>query len=93
MNPLKWGPVPPISEKRNVSHEYKANFISKATFQWIKGITSVGYRWPLKPSDIWLVNLECQIDVLAERFDPAFQNRIRQGKTNPLLKALNDNFK
>jgi ABC-type multidrug transport system fused ATPase/permease subunit len=44
-------------------------------------------------NDIWLVSPERQIDVLAERFDAAFQKRIRQGTTNPLLKALNETFK
>ncbi|PWY94483.1 ABC multidrug transporter [Aspergillus sclerotioniger CBS 115572] len=93
LNPLKWGDIPPVPAERAISGEYKANWLSQMTFQWMTTIMSVGYRRPLELNDIWLVNPDRQIDLLADRFYAAFKQQISQGATNPLLMALHDTFK
>ncbi|PYI11617.1 ATP-binding cassette transporter protein YOR1-like protein [Aspergillus sclerotiicarbonarius CBS 121057] len=93
LNPLKWGDIPPIPVERAISGEYKANWLSQMSFQWMTFIMSVGYRRPLELNDIWLVNPDRQIDLLADRFYAAFKQRINQGGTTPLLMALHDTFK
>jgi ATP-binding cassette subfamily C (CFTR/MRP) protein 1 len=41
INPLRWGGVPPIPEKRGVSREYSASFLSLVYFQWMAPIMTV----------------------------------------------------
>ncbi|ORY72005.1 uncharacterized protein BCR38DRAFT_405019 [Pseudomassariella vexata] len=40
-NPLRWGRIPPVPEKREESREYKAGFFSKLTFQWMAPLMNV----------------------------------------------------
>ena len=42
MNPLKRSKKPPVPKDRVVSREYKANFLSMLTFQWMAPIMTVG---------------------------------------------------
>ena len=41
VNPLKWGPKPPIPETRQESREYRAGFFSRLTFQWMHPLMTV----------------------------------------------------
>lgn len=41
INPLLWGPVPPVPQEREVSREYGAGFFSRLTFQWMAPLMSV----------------------------------------------------
>ena len=47
MNPLKWGPKPPVPEKREISPEYGASFLSLFTFQWMGPIMTVSNAFSL----------------------------------------------
>ena len=40
-NPMRWGKIPPVPEKRTVSREYNASFLSKVYFQWMSPLMSV----------------------------------------------------
>ncbi|PSN60350.1 hypothetical protein BS50DRAFT_593794 [Corynespora cassiicola Philippines] len=93
MNPLKWGPKPPVPEKREISPEYGASFLSLFTFQWMGPIMTVGYKRPLEHNDIWEVNPDRSTDVMVAKLQASFQRRREQGKKRPLLGALYDTFK
>jgi hypothetical protein len=41
VNPLRWGGVPPVPTEREISREYKANFLSKLIFSWQAPLMSV----------------------------------------------------
>lgn len=41
INPLRWGGIPPVPEKRTVSREYTAPFLSLVYFQWIAPLMQV----------------------------------------------------
>lgn len=41
INPLKWGPKPPVPETRLPSREYSAGFFSRVTFQWMAPLMTV----------------------------------------------------
>ena len=41
INPLRWGGIPPVPEKRVVSREYNAPFLSLVYFQWIAPLMQV----------------------------------------------------
>jgi ATP-binding cassette subfamily C (CFTR/MRP) protein 1 len=41
INPLRWGGIPPVPEKREVSREYTASFLSMVYFQWIAKLMQV----------------------------------------------------
>jgi hypothetical protein len=41
INPLKWGPKPPVPQKRDVCPEYRAGWFSLLTFQWIAPLMTV----------------------------------------------------
>jgi len=43
LNPLKWGPKPPVPEIRIVSREYNASIFSRLTFQWMAPLMTVRY--------------------------------------------------
>lgn len=43
VNPLKWGPKPPVPEIREVSREYHAGLFSRLTFQWMSPIMTVSF--------------------------------------------------
>ena len=50
INPLQWGPVPPVPKERTPSREYKAGILSLITFQWMAPLMKVcppsrGYGW------------------------------------------------
>jgi ATP-binding cassette subfamily C (CFTR/MRP) protein 1 len=92
-NPLKWGPVPPIPESRQVSREHNAGLLSRLSFHWMQPLMTVGYKRPLESNDIWSVNPDRSADVLAERLNAAFKRRLEQGGDRPLLGAMFDTFK
>ena len=93
LNPLKWGPKPPVPKERIVSREYHAGFLSLLTFQWMSPLMTVGYRRPLELNDIWLVNPDRSAEVLANRLTTSFNRRVARGDKYPLLWAMHDTFK
>ena len=93
LNPLKWGSKPPIPKEREVCPEYKANALSRITFQWMQPLMATGYKRPLEKTDIWSVNPDRSVDVLAERLEAAFEKRKKEGGDKPLLMAMYDTFK
>ncbi|KAL4994641.1 P-loop containing nucleoside triphosphate hydrolase protein [Aspergillus recurvatus] len=93
LNPLRWQKVPPVPEKRTVSREYGANFLSIASFQWMAPLMKVGYLRPLELQDIWTVNPDREVDVLSKRFENALEKRTDAGAKRPLLWALYDTFR
>jgi len=44
LNPLKWGPIPPVPEKRRVSRELNASIPSIITFQWMSPLMKVSLQ-------------------------------------------------
>ena len=44
LNPLRWGPIPPVPEERSVSHELGASILSIITFQWMSPLMKVSTR-------------------------------------------------
>lgn len=42
LNPLKWGPKPPVPKSRDVCPEYQASLFSQITFQWMSPLMTVG---------------------------------------------------
>ncbi|KAL1611029.1 ATP-binding cassette transporter yor1 [Nothophoma quercina] len=93
LNPLKWGPKPPIPKEREVCPEYKANLLSRITFQWMQPLMATGYKRPLEKTDIWTVNPDRSTDVLIERLNAAFERRKKDGGDKALLMAMYDTFK
>ncbi|KAI5206406.1 ABC multidrug transporter-like protein [Aureobasidium subglaciale] len=93
INPLKKKHKPPIPAQQGESREYKANFFSHLTFQWMAPIMSVGYQRPLELTDLWKVNPDRSVDVLSARLKAAFKRRVDNGTENPLKWALYDTFK
>jgi len=93
LNPLKWGPKPPVPKERIVSREYNASFLSLLTFQWMSPLMTVGYRRPLELNDIWLVNPDRGAEVLANKLTTSFNRRVARGDKYPLLWAMHDTFK
>jgi ATP-binding cassette subfamily C (CFTR/MRP) protein 1 len=92
-NPLKWGAKPPIPTTREVSAEYHAGWFSRLTWQWMSPIMTVGYKRPLEHNDLWTVNPDRSVDVMAERLQASFKRRREEGTKRPLLGALYDTFK
>ena len=41
VNPLKWGPKPPVPKTREVCPEYNAGWFSLLTFQWMAPLMTV----------------------------------------------------
>ncbi|KAF3005742.1 hypothetical protein E8E13_006603 [Curvularia kusanoi] len=93
LNPLKWGGKPPIPKEREVCPEYKANALSRITFQWMQPLMATGYKRPLEKNDIWAVNPDRSVEVLIERLNAAFEKRKKEGGDKPLLMAMFDTFK
>ena len=93
LNPLKWGPKPPIPKEREVCPEYKASLVSRITFQWMQPLMATGYKRPLEKNDIWSVNPDRSAEVLIERLNASFAKRLEQGGDKPLLMAMFDTFK
>ncbi|MBE7181983.1 MAG: hypothetical protein INR71_12400, partial [Terriglobus roseus] len=92
VNPLKWNP-PPVPEQRAVSREYGAPFLSMLYFQWIGPLMSVGYKRTLELNDLWLVNPNRRIDVLAAKLNESFHMRHDRGDKRPLVMAIYDLLK
>ncbi len=44
LNPLRWGPTPPVPKERRVSREKDAGFFSLLTFQWMAPLMNVSVR-------------------------------------------------
>jgi ATP-binding cassette subfamily C (CFTR/MRP) protein 1 len=93
LNPLKWGPKPPIPKEREVCPEYTANVFSRLSFQWMQPLMAKGYKRPLEKTDIWSVNPDRSTEVLIERLNAAFEKRLKEGGDKPLLMAMFDTFK
>ena len=93
LNPLKWGPKPPVPNQRIISREYTASFLSLLTFQWMAPVMKVGYQRPLEMNDIWLVNPDRSADVLANKLKTSFNRRVARGDKYPLLWAVHETFK
>lgn len=87
-NPLKWGAIPPVPKERKVSPEYSANIFSRLTWQWMQPLMNVGYKRPLEKLDLWTVNPNRSMDVLAAKLETSFTRRLEQGKQRPLLGAM-----
>lgn len=90
LNPLRWGPVPPVPEQREVSREYGAGFFSKLFFQWQQPIMVTGYKRQLEPNDIWAVNPDRSVHKMSRELNASFQKRVALGQKYPLLRALHD---
>ena len=93
INPLKHKTLPPVPDKRNPSREHTAGFFSKLTFQWISPLMVVGYQRPLEVNDIWSVNPEREVDLLAEKLKSSLEKRNEAGSKRPLTMALYDTFR
>lgn len=94
LNPLKSKNVPPIPAERAVSREYQAGFFSVLYFQWMAPLMAVGYQRPLELNDIWAVNPDRSVDVMATRLKRALKRRTANvGKLDPLALAIYDTFK
>jgi ATP-binding cassette subfamily C (CFTR/MRP) protein 1 len=91
-NPLKWGPTPPVPKTRQVSPEYTAGLFSRLTWQWMQPLMNVGYKRPLEKNDLWSVNPNRSVDVMAQKLEASFQRRLEQGHDRPLLGAMFDTF-
>ncbi|CAD0110783.1 unnamed protein product [Aureobasidium uvarum] len=93
INPFKRKHKPQIPAEQGESREYKANFFSHLTFQWMAPMMSVGYQRPLELNDLWKVNPDRSVDVLSARLKAAFKKRVDNGTENPLKWALYDTFR
>ena len=93
LNPLKPSKTPPVPKERTVSKEYGASFLSLLTFQWMAPIMRVGYQRPLELNDIWLVNPDRRVELLADRLRTSFSKRTARHDRYPLLWALHETFK
>ena len=93
LNPLKRSTRLPVPKQRIVSREYGASFFSLLTFQWMAPLMSKGYQRPLELNDIWLVNPNRAVDLLAENLSASFQRRVARGDKYPLIWALHETFK
>jgi ABC-type multidrug transport system fused ATPase/permease subunit len=94
LNPFKRKNVPPIPAERAVSREYQAGFFSALYFQWMAPLMSVGYQRPLELNDIWAVNPDRSVDVMAAKLKEALKRRkANPGKLDPLAMAMYDTLK
>ncbi|KAI9767561.1 MAG: hypothetical protein M1840_005598 [Geoglossum simile] len=93
LNPLKWGPIPPVPEEQSVSREVNASILSIITFQWMSPLMKVGYRRPLELNDIWLVNPSRTVEGLSAKLQSSFRKRVTRGDKYPLLWAMHETFK
>ena len=94
LNPLRKKHVPPVPAEPSISKEYQAGLFSSLTFQWMTPLMSVGYQRPLELNDIWTVNPDRSVAVLAARLREAVKRRKHSsGKSDPLAMAIYDTFK
>jgi ATP-binding cassette subfamily C (CFTR/MRP) protein 1 len=93
LNPLRWGPAPPVPETRTISREYGAGFFSFLTFQWMAPLMTTGYKRQLELNDVWLVNPDRTADLMTTKLQAAFKKRVERGEEKPLLWAMHDTFK
>lgn len=93
LNPLKWGPIPPVPKEREVSHEYKASFFNQLFFSWQGSLMRVGYKRPLEQNDIWTVNPDRSVYKMSTAVRESFHRRLAEGQKYPLLRALNEVYK
>ncbi|KAH6893374.1 ABC transporter [Thelonectria olida] len=84
---------PPVPEQRLPSKEASANLFSVLAFHWIAPLMHAGYRRPLELNDIWLVNPSRSVNALEKKLNSAFQDRIKDGSKQPLLRAMYSTFK
>jgi ATP-binding cassette subfamily C (CFTR/MRP) protein 1 len=92
-NPLRWGAMPQVPKDREISHEHGAGFFNQLTFSWMGSLMRVGYRRPLEMDDIWLVNPDRSIDVLADRLQANFDRRAAKNDKHALMWAIFETFK
>ncbi|KAI5461280.1 P-loop containing nucleoside triphosphate hydrolase protein [Mariannaea sp. PMI_226] len=92
LNPLRWGPPPPVPKEKIVSREFQAGFFSLLTFQWMAPLMTAGYRRSLEENDIWTVNPNRAADPLTKKLKGSFQRRNERGDKNPLFWALHETF-
>ena len=91
-NPLRWGKIPEVPTERAVSREYKASWISRATFQWMAPVMVAGYKRQLDPNDIWTVNPKRAAEPMTEKLKASLKKRIERGDKYPLLWAMHETF-
>lgn len=53
----------------------------------------VGYQRPLELNDIWTVNPDRSVDIVADRLQAAFDRLVAGGSKRPLLRAMYESFK
>ncbi|KAF5542236.1 ABC transporter [Fusarium mexicanum] len=85
--------VPDIPEKREVTAEQDAGFLSKLWFAWLSPLMTIGYRRHLERNDIWTVSDARLMDTLQPSLDAAFRKRVLARNRLPLLWALYEVFK
>ncbi|KAH7166067.1 P-loop containing nucleoside triphosphate hydrolase protein [Dactylonectria macrodidyma] len=93
LNPLRWGPPPPVPTEKTVSREFKAGFFSLLTFQWMAPLMTNGYRRSLEENDIWTVNPSRAAGPLTAQLRESFKRRVARGDKYPLLWAMHETFK
>ncbi|KAL2812956.1 P-loop containing nucleoside triphosphate hydrolase protein [Aspergillus granulosus] len=93
LNPLRLQRIPPVPTERSVSREHGASFLSQAYFQWMSPLMKVGYLRPLELQDIWTVNPDREVELLASKLEDALERRTNAGAKRPLLWALYDTFR
>lgn len=93
LNPLKWGPKPPIPKERQVCPEYSAGIFSRLTWHWMQPLMNVGYKRPLEKNDIWTVNPNRSVETMAKKLDHHFKIYMEKGDDRALLKAMFQTFK
>ncbi|PHH81899.1 hypothetical protein CDD82_7590 [Ophiocordyceps australis] len=91
-NPLRWGSPGPVPTQRQVSHEYKASFLSSLTFEWMTPLMATGYKRELQLNDIWTVNPDRAVEPLTAKVKASFDRRVKSGQRYPLLRALHESF-
>lgn len=94
LNPLKRKTSPPVPTEREVSREYNAGFFSMLTFQWMAPLMTKGYQRPLELNDVWAVNPNRSVDVMATKLKAALKKRkANPGRLSPLVMAMYDTFR
>ncbi|KAJ5646478.1 ABC transporterintegral membrane type 1 [Penicillium lividum] len=93
LNPLRWQTPPPVPEERTPSREHGASFLSVVYFHWMSPLMNVGYLRPLELQDVWTVNPDRTVDILAGRLDAALERRTASKSKRPLTAALYDTFR
>lgn len=84
---------PPIPSEREPCPEYKAGWFSQISFQWINPLMMKGYQRPLEYTDLWTINPNRSAEVLSEKLERSFRQRVERGDKRPLLGAMYDTLK